>query len=343
MTQLRLISIIVPVLNEEENVERLYESITGVMATLEAEYDYELIFTDNHSTDATYETIERIAAVDSRVRAFRFSKNFGFQRSILTGYLRAGGDAVIQIDADLQDPPGLIPVFIEKWEEGFEVVYGLRRTRQEGRLIGWLRKLFYRLIDSLSEDDLPHGAGDFRLVSRKIVELMRQVDDYHPYIRGLIASFGFDQVGIPYDRAPRTRGQSKFSFLRLLGLAVDGILVHSVIPLRIATFVGLLMSFVMFLGIIGYVASRLIFGHDWPAGFATTTVLLLLSIILNGLFLGIIGEYLGRLYQQVKKRPITIVEKETLRIDSRSEEQAARSVGSDRTPADGSRENLESS
>jgi dolichol-phosphate mannosyltransferase len=182
-------------------------------------------------------------------------------------------------------------------------------------LIALTRRAFYRIIDLLSEDDLPRDAGDFRLVSRRIVELLGQVDDYHPYLRGLIASLGFEQVGIPYDRARRMSGESKFSIPRLVGLAVDGILVHSVIPLRIATFVGLGMSLVMMLGIIGYGLSRLILGHNWPAGFATTTVLLLLGITLNGLFLGIIGEYLGRLYQQAKKRPITIIERNTVGAD----------------------------
>ena len=311
----KLVSIIVPVLNEEGNVERLYEAVTRVMVDLEVRYDYELIFTDNHSSDSTFAKIEQLAARDPRVSGFRFSKNFGFQRSILTGYMKTSGDAVIQIDADLQDPPELIPEFIEKWEEGYDVVYGVRRSRQEGWLIALARRTFYKLIDLLSEDDLPRDAGDFRLVSRRIVELLGQVDDYHPYLRGLIASLGFEQLGIPYDRARRTSGESKFSIPRLIGLAVDGILVHSVIPLRIATFVGLAMSLVMMLGILGYGLSRLVFGVDWPAGFATTTVLLLLGITLNGLFLGIIGEYLGRLYQQAKKRPITIIERNTVGAD----------------------------
>lgn len=311
----KLVSIIVPVLNEEGNVERLYEAVTRVMVDLEVRYDYELIFTDNHSSDSTFAKIEQLAAKDPRVSGFRFSKNFGFQRSILTGYMKTSGDAVIQIDADLQDPPELIPEFIEKWEEGYDVVYGVRRSRQEGWLIALARRTFYKLIDLLSEDDLPRDAGDFRLVSRRIVELLGQVDDYHPYLRGLIASLGFEQLGIPYDRARRTSGESKFSIPRLIGLAVDGILVHSVIPLRIATFVGLAMSLVMMLGILGYGLSRLVFGVDWPAGFATTTVLLLLGITLNGLFLGIIGEYLGRLYQQAKKRPITIIERNTVGAD----------------------------
>jgi dolichol-phosphate mannosyltransferase len=311
----KLVSIIVPVLNEEGNIERLYQAVTRVMIDLEINYDYEMIFTDNHSSDATFAKVEQLAAQDPRVSGFRFSKNFGFQRSILTGYMMASGDAVIQIDADLQDPPELIPEFIDKWEEGYDVVYGVRHSRQEGWLIALIRRAFYKIIDLLSDDDLPRDAGDFRLVSRRIVDLIKQVDDYHPYLRGLIASLGFEQVGIPYDRARRTSGETKFSVPRLIGLAVDGILVHSVIPLRIATFVGLTMSLVMMLGMIGYALSRLIFGHDWPAGFATTTVLLLLGITLNGLFLGIIGEYLGRLYQQAKKRPITIIEKNTTRAD----------------------------
>jgi dolichol-phosphate mannosyltransferase len=327
MSSPKLISIVVPVLNEEDSLDSLYQEIKQVMTTLEPDYDYELIFTDNHSTDSTFALVERLAASDPRVRGFRFSKNFGFQRSILTGYLKASGDAVIQIDADLQDPPELIIDFVKKWEEGYDVVFGVRRSRPEGRLVTLARKAFYWLIDRLSEDDLPHGAGDFRLVSRRIVDLLGEVDDYHPYLRGLIASFGFEQIGIPYDRAPRTRGESKFSFLKLLALAFDGILVHSVIPLRIATFVGLLMALIMLLGIIAYVVSRLVLGHDWPPGFATTTVLLLLGIILNGLFLGIIGEYLGRLYQQTKKRPLTIIEKEASRVEMASESDSVESAG----------------
>lgn len=305
-----LISIVVPVLNEEDNVEPLHKAVTTVMADLADRYDYEIVFTDNHSTDQTFSKLEAIASADDRVRALRFSKNFGFQKSILTGYLRANGDAVMEIDADMQDPPELIPEFIGKWEEGYHVVYGVRRSRQEGFLSQKARRLFYRLIDALSDDHLPHDAGDFRLVSRHVVDLISQVDDYHPYLRGLIASFGFEQVGIPYDRSARTSGESKFSFGQLMSLAVDGILQHSVIPLRIASITGLVLALIMVVVIVGYAIGRLFFGQQWPAGFATTTVLLLLGIVLNAMFLGVIGEYLGRIYQQVKKRPVTIIERE---------------------------------
>jgi dolichol-phosphate mannosyltransferase len=288
------------------------------------QYEFELIFTDNHSSDKTFGEISRIASVDRRVRGYRFSKNFGFQRSIFTGYMKARGEAVIQIDADLQDPPELISEFITKWEQGYDVVYGVRRSRPEGWFIRTARKLFYKLIDALSEDSLPHGAGDFRLVSRRIVDLMKEVDDYHPYIRGLIASFGFDQVGIPYDRQVRASGASKFTLTRLLGLAVDGILVHSIIPLRIATIVGLAMALVMLIAAVVYATSRLFFDQEWPPGFATTTLLLFLGVILNGLFLGIIGEYLGRLYQQSKRRPLTIIEERTVYLGDGSSAEADR-------------------
>lgn len=304
-----LVSVIVPVFNEVENVRPLYQRLSAVFDGLKERFDFEIIFTDNHSQDGTFDALADLAETDKRIKVFRFSRNFGFQRSIMTGYLKARGDAAIQIDCDLQDPPELIPDFIAKWEEGHDVVYGIRQSRQEGALINAMRCVFYWLIDAMSEDQLPRQAGDFRLVSRRVIDIMGQVDDSHPYLRGMIASFGFKQVGIPYDRAARERGESKFTFLRLVSLALDGILYHSIVPLRIATLTALVMAGVTFLGLFFYFIGNFMFGQEWPAGFATTTVLLLLSITLNALFLGVIGEYLGRIYQQVKKQPLTIIEK----------------------------------
>ena len=306
----KLLSIVVPVFNEEDNVVPLYTAVNQVMTTLADRYDHEFIFTDNHSTDQTFQRLELLAREDKRVRIFRFSRNFGFQRSILTGYLRARGDAAIQLDCDLQDPPELIPEFTRLWEAGHQVVYGVRRSRKESWWIQATRKLFYRLIDLLSEDSLPHDAGDFRLLDRCVLEELRRFEDYQPYLRGTIATLGFDQVGIPYDRAERLRGESKFSLPELTRLATDGILNHSIVPLRLATYTGLAVSLLTFLGILVYISGKLFFGQAWPAGFATTTTLILLSLSLNSLFLGIIGEYLGRIYQQVKKRPLTIIERE---------------------------------
>jgi polyisoprenyl-phosphate glycosyltransferase len=311
-----LVSIICPVFNEEPNIARLHQRLCAVLAGLEDRFEFEIIFTDNCSTDRTFDLLEDLARRDPRIRAFRFSRNFGFQRSILTGYLKARGAAAVQIDADLQDPPELIADFLEHWRQGCDVVYGVRRRRRESGPITFARKVFYRLIDRLSEDRLPHDAGDFRLISRRVLDALAQVDDYHPYLRGLVASFGFRQHGIEYDRDARTAGESKFPLRALISLAIDGILAHSIVPLRLASITAIIMGLGTLLGIIGYAGSKMLFNTDWPPGFATTTVLLLFGITLNALFLGVIGEYLGRIYQQVKRRPLTIIERS---IDSTQE------------------------
>jgi len=305
----RLITICVPVFNEEQNIELLYEALLPVMEQVSARYDFELLFTDNHSTDRSFQILEQLAQRDCRVRILRFSRNFGFQRSISTAYSNALGDAAVQIDCDLQDPPSLILDFIQKWEQGYQVVYGIRSTRKESWWMHSTRKLFYRLIDFLSEDELPLDAGDFRLLDRRVLDELQKFEDYQPYLRGTIAALGFNQIGVPYDRAERQRGQGKFSFGELMGLALDGILNHSVVPLRIATYLGLAVSVLTLLAIGGYGFGRLILGLDWPPGFATLIIMILGSLSLNALFLGIIGEYLGRIYRQVKRRPMTVVER----------------------------------
>ena len=305
----KLLSIVVPVFNEEDNVEPLYNAIIPVMAALSDRYDYELIFTDNHSTDQTFQMLASLARRDERVRVVRFSRNFGYQRSIYTGYVHTKGDAVVQLDCDQQDPPELVLEFVRQWEAGYQVVYGVRRSRKEGWWINNVRKCFYRLIDLLSEVPLPRDAGDFRLIDRRVVDELKKINDYQPYLRGTIASLGFNQIGIPYDRAERVRGETKFSFHELITLALDGILNHSLLPLRMASYTGLAISALTFLGILIYAAGKLLFEKDWPAGFTTTAVLILSSISLNALFLGVIGEYLGRIFQQVKARPVTIIDR----------------------------------
>ncbi len=304
----RLITVIVPVFNEEGNVEPLYQAVNSTFAAVADEFDWEFVFTDNHSSDATIAELVRLATTDERVRVFRFSRNVGFQRSILAAYRKARGDVVVQIDCDLQDPPELIVQFLEEWKRGYDVVYGIRRSRREGFFITSARRVFYRLIDALSEDDLPHDAGDFRLVDRAVVDALTGIDDAKPYLRGTLASLGFEQLGIPYDREARTIGESKFSLFDLWGLALDGILSHSIVPLRLATYTGLLLAITTVIGSLGYIVGRVFFGQDWPAGFATTTALLLLSLSVNSVFLGIIGEYLGRIFLQVRARPQAVIE-----------------------------------
>lgn len=309
MNQTKRISIIVPAYNEEENIRPLYDRVLPVLKGLGPDYDYEFIFVDDHSQDNTPAELEKLAAEDSRVRVFRFSRNFGFQQAVYTGFIKATGDAAIELDCDLQDPPELIPAFIEKWNEGYHVVYGKRVVRKESFFINQARHVAYWLINFLSEDDLPLDAGDFRLVDRRLIDELKQMVDCQPYLRGAVAALGFKQVGIPYERAARELGESKFPMSKLIQLGLDGILNHSVVPLRLATYLGLTLSIVMFLGFIIYFLGRLFFGEDWPQGFATTTTLQLLSISVTSLFLGIIGEYLGRIYRQVKRRPHVVIEK----------------------------------
>jgi glycosyltransferase involved in cell wall biosynthesis len=308
MTKKKLVSLVIPVFNEEANIFPLYEAVTPIINDCGDLYNFEFIFTDNHSTDKTFVKLRELRDIDRRVKVFRFSRNFGYQRSILSGCLQAQGDAIIQLDCDLQDPPELIPEFLKHWEDGCKVVYGIRRSRQENAILHLSRKIFYRLINYLSDDELPIDVGDFRLIDRKLIDLMQQVDDAQPYLRGMVAAMGFKQQGILYDRRSRERGKSNFGFKDLVGLALDGVLNHSIIPLRLATFFGVGVTIFTVLAIIFYSGSKLIFGFDWPAGFTTLTVLVLGGICVNALFLGIIGEYIGRIFQQVKKRPLVIFE-----------------------------------
>ncbi len=220
--QKKLISICVPVYNEQDNLEPLFQRLYAVFDK-EPDYSFELLFTDNHSEDKTFERLTEMAQKDKRIRVLRFSRNFGFQPSIMTNFLNARGDAAIQLDCDLQDPPEMIHDFLRQWEQGYKVVYGVRKTRPEAWWLYTMRRLYYRLIDFISEVHLPYDAGDFRLIDRSIIELLRQNSDRRPYLRGLIASMGFKQIGIPYDREARFAGRSKFNLLRLFSLAFDGI------------------------------------------------------------------------------------------------------------------------
>tara|TARA_R110002110_G_scaffold415612_3_gene651829 strand:+ start:19617 stop:20585 length:969 start_codon:yes stop_codon:yes gene_type:complete len=303
-----LISLVVPVLNEEDNLGPLIERVATVMAQLADRYDYELVFTDNHSVDTTWEKLTALTAERPNIRAYRFSRNFGYQKSIRTGYLKTRGAAAIQLDADLQDPPELIPEFLGHWEAGSKVVYGIRRSRREGVVVTALRRVFYWLIDALSEDPLPRDAGDFRLIDRQVIEVLRADRDVHPYIRGRIAAMGFTQTGIPYDRAARQAGETKFPLWSMVRLAVDGITSHSAKPLRFATYLGIGTMATSFLAVLIYLSARLFFGADWPAGFATLVVMVLFFSGLNSLLLGLMGEYVARIFEQLKHSPDTLIE-----------------------------------
>ena len=309
-TRPRLLSVVLPVLNEGANIERAHREATRVMEWLAPRYDYEIGFTDNHSTDDSFAILDKLAARDPRVRVARFSRNFGYQNSILTGYALCRGDAAVQLDCDLQDPPDMIPELIESWEQGHRVVYGVRRSRagSEGKALTAMRALFYRAMAGLSEDPLPIDAGDFRLIDRVVIDELVRLTDYNPYLRGSISWIGFQQTGIEYDRHAREAGETNFSASQLVSLAVDGLLAHSVLPLRLATYVGVATGVLALLGGVGFGVGRFAFGQAWPAGFATLALIMLFSLSLNAIFLGLIGEYLSRIFMQLKGRPLTIIE-----------------------------------
>jgi glycosyltransferase involved in cell wall biosynthesis len=303
----RLISLVMPVYNEEANLDRAYAALTAIFDAL-PQYDLEFVFTDNHSEDKTFEHLTALAKTDSRVKAIRFTRNYGFQRSLLTAYRHASGDAAIQIDCDLQDPPDLIPRFLALWEQGHDVVVGLRRRREEPRLLTLGRRAFYFLLSRISDDQVTRDAGDFRLVDRSVIDRLRTLNDFNPYVRGVVSSLAVRETGIPYDRVQRIHGRSKFPLRKLVGFALDGILGHSVLPLRLASYAGLAISFFIFLLGLFYIVAALFFGRSWPSGLATIIVVTLFGISLNAIFLGIIGEYVSRIYQQVRFRPLVVVE-----------------------------------
>lgn len=312
----KLLSIVVPVFNEETNIDRAYQAIVSELEQ-NHDFEFEIIFTDNHSTDSTFSRLEQLAKMDQRVKVVRFARNFGFNRSILTGYRYACGDAAIQIDSDLEDPPSLFREFVKLWQQGHDVVVGVRTRRQENWWMILARRGYYKVLDKISESPHQIDAGDFRLIDRSILDQLVTIDDAQPYVRGLISELARDEAAVAYERDRREFGKSKFPLRQLIKLGLDGVYAHSTVPLRVATYVGIATALATALLSGSYVVGRLIWPEDWPAGFATTTVLILFGISLNALFLGVIGEYVARIYQQVRRRPTVIVEK-ALNIDTSS-------------------------
>jgi polyisoprenyl-phosphate glycosyltransferase len=302
------------VLNEEATLDALYARLASLASRMQDRCRFEFVFTDNHSEDRTWEKLTALGGADARVRAIRFSKNFGFQRSILANYMHTRGDAVVQIDADLQDPPELLEQFFELWKKGYHVVYGVREERPEGTAVRLFRKLGYWFIDRMSEHPIPRDAGDFRLVDRRVIDALQKYRTIKPYLRGQIAGMGFRQTGIPYRRAARVAGSSKFSMMQVIRLGMAGIFNHSVIPLRVATFAGLILLGVSVLGTLYYLVLKLV-QPDLPQGLASIHILVLFGIGFQSLLLGVVGEYLLRVFLLLRAEPIAIVE-ETLNFNS---------------------------
>jgi polyisoprenyl-phosphate glycosyltransferase len=324
-----LITFSIPVYNEEANIRPLLARCRAVADQCAGEYTFEFLFTDNSSRDRTLAMLEAEVASDPRVRVLKLSRNFGFQRSILANFLNARGAAAIQIDADLQDPPELATEFLRHWKNGFKVVYGIRQQRTESIVLLTMRKMFYRLVDRLTDFPVPVDAGDFRLVDRLIIEQLRTVTDRNPYLRGLIASFGYAQVGVPYSRSVRTAGASKFGFVKLLTLGIDGITSQSTKPLQYITLAGFVMCVVSIVLGLSYAAAWFMGYSRSSPGFTTLVILQLLAISLNAVLLGVIGEYVGRIFDNVRGHPMVLVEREIENPASR-QPQSVRAAEADR-------------
>jgi dolichol-phosphate mannosyltransferase len=305
--KLPLISISIPVLNEAENLDALYNRLRNLGGLMDGKCELEFVFTDNHSDDRTWVKLAELAAQDYRIRAIRFSKNVGFQRSILANYLHARGDAVMQIDADLQDPPELLVEFFQLWQSGFRVVYGIRKTRKENRFLNAFRRFGYWFIDCVSEHPIPRNVGDFRLIDRAVIDALSKFKSANPYLRGMIAGLGFNQTGVPYDREARIAGQSKFGVARLIRLGLTAIFNHSAVPLRIASMIGGAMLVMSAIGAVYFIILKLL-EPELPQGLASIHVLVLFGIGLQSFLLGIIGEYLLRIYLILRGEPLAIVE-----------------------------------
>lgn len=290
-----LISICIPVLNEEENIEPLLARIKNLEKQLRKVCNFEIIFTDNASNDNTWETIKKLKTDYPEIRAFKFNKNIGFQNSILFNYLNAKGDAIVQLDADLQDPPELIAEFIDHWRAGYKIVTGVRIKREENRFISFFRKSGYWIIDLVSEYPIKRNAGDFRLLDRQVVNAFSELNVAEPYLRGIISSLNLPEKDIPYKRKSRSKGESKFGMRELVKLGMTGITNHSNIPLRIANYVGGFSLIASFVGLIYYITIKFT-QPNLPRGLASLYVLILFGIGVNSILLGIIGSYIKKIY-----------------------------------------------
>jgi dolichol-phosphate mannosyltransferase len=299
------LSVVVPCFNEQEVIAHTHGRLSAALAAITSRF--EIIYVDDGSRDATAERLRWIQQQDPHVKVIRLSRNFGHQIAVTAGVSYATGEAVVLIDADLQDPPEVIADLVAKWREGFEVVYGQRVERAgESAFKLWTARAFYRLINRLSEVPIPLDTGDFRLMDRAAVDALARMNERHRLLRAMISWVGFRQAAVPYRRAERFAGTSKYPLRKMLSLALDGIVSFSTIPLRLVTFVGLGFSCLSAVGVIYALAARLL-TDNWVPGWTFIFIALLLIGGLQFVFLGVIGEYIGRIYSEAKARPLFLV------------------------------------
>jgi dolichol-phosphate mannosyltransferase len=298
-------SIVVPMYNEEASIQALYDRLVAVMDSTGEPWEFVMV--DDGSADRTADLIKDYAEQDQRVRPVLLARNFGHQIAVTAGLDHAHGNAVVIIDADLQDPPEVILDLIEKWKEGYEVVYAQRAARAgESRFKLWTAGLFYRLINRITTMKIPLDTGDFRLLDRKVVDVLNQMREKHRFLRGMSVWVGFKQAGVKYERAARYAGKTHYTFSKMVKLATTAITGFSFFPLQVATYLGFTAAGVSLIAIPVIVVMRLLGNHEF-LGQAST---LLATLFLGGvqlIFLGILGEYIGRIYDEVRDRPLYIL------------------------------------
>jgi len=301
-----LVSVVVPCFNEEESIRDANRRLEAALE--KSPVDFEIIYVDDGSSDSTPELLRQLQEGDEHIRVVRFSRNFGHQMAITAGLEHASGDAVVVIDADLQDPPEVILEFIQKWMDGYDVVYGVRAEREgETAFKLWTAKAFYRCIARLSDTRIPLDTGDFRLMDRRVANALLAMPERDRFVRGMVSWLGFSQVGVSYRREARTAGVTKFSFFKMLRFAMDGIFSFSVLPLRIATWTGFAASGMAILGIIVAVIERLFGVHGLVKGWTSILIAVLFLGGVQLICMGIIGEYVGRTYGESKRRPLYVL------------------------------------
>jgi polyisoprenyl-phosphate glycosyltransferase len=306
ISSISLISIVVPVYNEQEVLFEFHQQLCDAICSLK--YDFELIFVDDGSKDGTLNIIQELRKEDLRISLISLSRNFGKDIAMTAGLDKASGKAVIVIDADLQDPPSLIPKLVEEWEAGYDAVYAKRIVRDgESIMKRVTAKIFYKLMRKVSVVPIPQDVGDFRLLSRRAVDALNQLREQHRFMKGLFAWIGFSQKSVSYRRNPRAAGKTKWNYWRLWNFALEGITSFSTLPLKFSTYLGISTALIAFVYGLVIMASTLIYGNDVP-GYPSLMLVILFMGGVQLFAIGILGEYIGRVSNEIKRRPLYVVD-----------------------------------
>lgn len=301
----QLLSVVIPVFNEASIIPIFHQALRQICQTLP--FELQVIYVNDGSRDETFSVLRDLKKQDSAIAVLDLSRNFGKEIALQAGLDYAQGDAVVVMDVDLQDPPELIPEFIKYWQQGYDIVYATRRTRAGE---SWVKRstayLFYRLIEKMSSIPIPRDTGDFRLLSRRAVEALKLLREKHRFMKGLFSWIGFTQIGIPFERPPRLKGQTKWNYSKLLNLAMEGITSFTIVPLKLATWIGFSTALFAFIYALVIVYKTLIFGEP-IRGYPSLMVVILFLGGVQLITLGIIGEYLGRMFDETKQRPLYLV------------------------------------